>query len=240
MFRALYESPLKQRIRDLGERLDSHRKRQQEQHPGLTLTGIYNVLEKLRSGEPLTAKEKLIHDQGLVTLLEQIHDELDAAILEAYGWGDLSVEIQDGKTQESKQEQIRGELLTRLVALNHERATDEKRGLIRWLRPDYQNPTAAAPQPVQANLTITDPDSSNQKSKINNPQSSINPSSSSQWPDRLPEQVALLRKLISTGDRNVAAPYDAEALSGLFGRKNKKRTEQIEGILETLKGLGQL
>lgn len=38
----------------------------------------------------------------------------------------------------------------------------------------------------------------------------------------------------------VAAPYDAETLSGLFGRKNKKRTEQIEGILETLKGLGQL
>ena len=37
------ESPLKQRIRDLGERLDSHRKRQQEQHPGFTLTGIYNV-----------------------------------------------------------------------------------------------------------------------------------------------------------------------------------------------------
>jgi hypothetical protein len=29
-------------------------------------------------------------------------------------------------------------------------------------------------------------------------------------------------------------------LSGLFGRKNKKRSEQIEGILETLKGLGQL
>ena len=239
MFRALYESPLKQRIRDLGERLDSHRKRQQEQHPGLTLTGIYNVLEKLRSGEPLTAKEKPIHDQGLVTVLRQIHDELDAAVLEAYGWGDLSVEIQDGKTQESRQEQIRGELLTRLVALNHERAAEEKRGHIRWLRPDYQNPTAAAPQPVQANLTITDPDSSNQKSKINNPQSSINPSSSSQWPDRLPEQVAILRKLITTGDKSVVTP-DAESLSNHFGRKNKKRNEQIEGILETLKGLGQL
>jgi hypothetical protein len=61
----------------------------QEQHPGLTLTGIYNVLEKLRSGEPLTAKEKLIHDQGLVTVLRQIHDELDEAVLEAYGWRDF-------------------------------------------------------------------------------------------------------------------------------------------------------
>ena len=44
--------------------------------------------EKLRSGEPLTAKEKQIHDQGLVTVLRQIHDELDEAALEAYGWED--------------------------------------------------------------------------------------------------------------------------------------------------------
>ena len=58
------------RIRtDRKEKFSKFRKRQQQQHPGLTLTGIYNVLEKLRSGEPLTAKEKQIHDQGLVTLL---------------------------------------------------------------------------------------------------------------------------------------------------------------------------
>ena len=40
-------------------------------------------------------------------------------------------------------------------------------------------------------------------------------------------------------DKSVVTP-DAETLSPLFGRKNKKRTEQIQGILETLKGLGQL
>jgi hypothetical protein len=239
-------------------RLDSHRKRQQEQHPGLTLTGIYNVLEKLRSGEPLTAKEKQIHDQGLVTVLRQIHDELDEAVLEAYGWSDLTARdtgipacssAPGAPPEEAGRNAYITELLTRLVALNHERAAEEKRGLIRWLRPDYQNPTKTSDghsdghrPPLQATLTGTDPDSSssNQKSKINNPQSSINPSSSSQWPDRLPDQVAIIRKLISSGDRNVAAPYDAEALSALFGRKNKKRTEQIEGILETLKGLGQL
>jgi hypothetical protein len=34
-------------------------------------------------------------------------------------------------------------LLTRFVALNHERAAEENRGLIRWLRPEYQNPEAA-------------------------------------------------------------------------------------------------
>ncbi len=49
-----------------------------------------NVLEKLRSGESLTAKEKQIHDQGLITVLRQIHDDLDEAVLEAYGWQDLA------------------------------------------------------------------------------------------------------------------------------------------------------
>jgi hypothetical protein len=51
-FPYLEEGELKQRIRDLGERLDAHRKRQQELHPDLTLTGLYNVLEKLRAGIP--------------------------------------------------------------------------------------------------------------------------------------------------------------------------------------------
>ena len=58
--------------------------------PASRSPAFYNVLEKLRSGEPLTAKEKQIHDQGLVTVLRQIHDELDEAVLEAYGWEDCS------------------------------------------------------------------------------------------------------------------------------------------------------
>ncbi|MEZ5494745.1 MAG: hypothetical protein R3E61_09310 [Pseudomonadales bacterium] len=66
--------------------LDAHRKKQQAQHPELTLTGMYSVLEKLKSGDALTAKEKTIHEQGLVSVLKQLHDELDLAVLDAYGW----------------------------------------------------------------------------------------------------------------------------------------------------------
>jgi hypothetical protein len=77
------------RIRDLAEQLDAHRKRQQAQHPGLTLTGLYNVLEKLKAGEALSAKEKDIHAKGLVSVLKTLHDEIDRAVLEAYGWADL-------------------------------------------------------------------------------------------------------------------------------------------------------
>ncbi len=40
------------RIRALAEQLDAHRKRQQAQHPTLTLTGIYNVLPKSAPARP--------------------------------------------------------------------------------------------------------------------------------------------------------------------------------------------
>ena len=40
------------RIRAIAERLDAHRKRQQERHPTLTLTDMYNVLERLRGLTP--------------------------------------------------------------------------------------------------------------------------------------------------------------------------------------------
>jgi hypothetical protein len=73
--------------------------------------------QRFRAGAPLHAKEQLIHEHGLVSVLRQIHDDLDAAVAEAYGWpATLSDE----------------ELLTRLVALNAERAAEERRGQIRW------------------------------------------------------------------------------------------------------------
>jgi hypothetical protein len=212
-FPALEESPLKQRIRDLGERLDAHRKARQAAHPELTLTGIYNVLEKLRAEEPLADKDKKIHDLGLVTILKQIHDDLDAAVFEAYGWSDLHCSVnpegaiatpENGEAQSGwpignlrpslaneeapslvpngidghrpTLQSLDQELLSRLVALNHERAAEEKRGLVRWLRPEYQSPHST-PQPEQTQINLGDTSSSlpHQQSKINNPQSTIHP-----------------------------------------------------------------
>lgn len=105
----------KSRIRGLGERLDAHRKRQQAQHPALTLTEMYNVLEKLRAGEQLSERERATHEQGLIFVLRQIHDELDAAVANAYGW---PVALSDE------------EILERLVRLNAERAAEERSGLV--------------------------------------------------------------------------------------------------------------
>jgi very-short-patch-repair endonuclease len=73
----------------LGDRLDTHRKQVQAAHPEITITGMYNLLEKLRSGQPFTDGDREYNNKALVSTLKQIHDELDVAVLEAYGWDDL-------------------------------------------------------------------------------------------------------------------------------------------------------
>lgn len=118
----------KQRIRAIAEDLDAHRKRVLADHPNLTLTGLYNVLEKLRAGtspDALDPPDRRIFDEGLVLILKDLHDRLDHAVAAAYGWpADLSDT----------------EILTRLVALNQERVKEEAAGTVRWLRPEYQIP----------------------------------------------------------------------------------------------------
>jgi hypothetical protein len=121
---------------------------------------MYNVLGKLRSGEPLTARERVIHEHGLVSVLRQLHDEIDAAVLDAYGWSDLLPLLRvshgnDAATEDMGRDEAKRSfdeaILERLVALNAERAAEEARGLIRWLRPYFQHPSAQ-PAPAQGEL----------------------------------------------------------------------------------------
>ena len=114
----------------IAEELDGLRKERLRLHPDLTLTGLYNVLGKVRAGDELSETERDIHDRGLVGVLRQLHDDLDHAVFAAYGWpADLSDD----------------DLLARLVALNRERTEEEFRGHIRWLRPEFQAGIAVAP-----------------------------------------------------------------------------------------------
>lgn len=116
---------LRAKIRAVAEELDAHRKARQAEHPGLALTQMYNVLEKLRGEEELDEDDERIKMQGLVKILKELHDKLDALVFEAYSWPQtLSDE----------------EILERLVALSKERAAEEKAGKVRWLRPNYQIP----------------------------------------------------------------------------------------------------
>jgi len=132
---------LADRIRSLAEQLDAHRKARQAAFESVTLTGLYNVLDKLRRGEPLSAKDKTLHEQGLVSVLQSLHDELEAAVLQAYGWSDLGAVPWSNETARAAWTET---LLERLVALNAQRAAEEAAGTVRWLRPEFQDPVRRA------------------------------------------------------------------------------------------------
>ncbi|MCU0797662.1 MAG: hypothetical protein MUF31_17205 [Akkermansiaceae bacterium] len=120
------------------------------------------------------------------------------------------------------------QVIQRLVALNHQRSSEEKRGIIRWLRPEYQNKAAKLPQPEQTHLPGTETAAAS-----SSPLAPV--ASTTAWPAKLSEQVALIRQLLTADPTSTP-----ENLSARFGRKNAKRIEQIEGIIETLRGLGQI
>ena len=208
---------LAERIRILAEQLDAHRKRQQATHPNLTLTGMYNVLEKMRSGEALNAKEKITHEQGLVSVLKQLHDDLDTAVLEAYGWADLKPGTAD----------FIETILTRLVALNAQRAAEEVAGTIRWLRPEFQNPVTATatPAPEQATLDVeTEGDEQPAATPVVAKQQA--------WPSAMAAQFKAVRLILASGAQT------SITLAAQF--KGKSRQADITDILDTLETLGQV
>ena len=223
---------LREHIAALAEQIDSHRKRQQAAHPGLTLTGMYNVLEVLRQAQderggarvkrPLTEKEKIIHTQGLVSVLKDLHDELDAAVLQAYG-------LEPGPNTD--------DLLTHLVALNARRAAEEKAGRIRWLRPEFQNPVAGktlqnqelsalVQQGLQAEMAL-DVEAKAAYGKT--------PSQTTQaWPASLPEQVRALAQVLASHSGALMVP---EIEARFKGRGPWKKS--LPRILETLEALSR-
>ncbi|HDZ80580.1 MAG TPA: class I SAM-dependent DNA methyltransferase [Roseobacter sp.] len=194
-------TPQRTHLLQLGEELDAHRKRQQAAHPKLTLTQMYNVLEKLRADGPIEGKDKEIYDQGLIGILRDLHDQIDAAVADAYGWpADLSDE----------------DILLRLVALNKERAEEEARGHIRWLRPEYQNPTgqqAAKGKTADMDLGVA--------AKIEK----------APWPKTLPEQIAAVREALTE-----MGEATAEQIARRFVRA---RAGTVEPLMESLAALGQ-
>lgn len=213
------------RIGDLAEQVNTHRNRQQIEHPGLTLTGMYNVLEKLRSGDILSTKEKTIHEQGLVSVLRELHDQLDRAVFEAYGWDDLADKLVGlpGATtplpdKPEAQAEAEEELLLRLVALNAQRAAEEARGQVRWLRPAYQNPSEAA-QAHQAEIEVAGEEAEATATTLAAKQT---------WPKNMREQVAAVRTALQ------AQPMSVEAIASQFKRSPKVAVQAVLGALEEL------
>lgn len=114
----------KNRIRAIGEAIDAHRKQRQEQHPKLTLSNMYAVMEQMHYGVNLKPQEAQTREQGGLAALMKLHSDLDAAVADAYGWPiTLATD----------------EILTRLLELNKQRVVEEKVGNVRWLRPEFQS-----------------------------------------------------------------------------------------------------
>jgi hypothetical protein len=120
-------------IATTAEQLDAHRWSALRRDSSITMTGMYNVVVKLRSGASLTAAERTIHEGAACGVLRDLHDRLDQQVAAAYGWSwpeDDAV------------------ILERLVALHDQRVVAEHYGETAWLRPDVQRQVAVkAPVP---------------------------------------------------------------------------------------------
>ena len=133
-----------------------------------------------------------------------IHDGLDAAVLDAYGWPeDLNDEG----------------ILERLVALNAERAAEERRGFVRWLRPEFQCPEGPAAQlETGAEAAVAAAGGQAPKKQA--------------WPKALSEQAQAVRAALT----GFNGPATAEQVARTFKRA---RTGRVTELLETLVSLGQ-
>ena len=183
--------------------LDAHRKTRQAAHPKLTLTQMYNVLEKLRAETPIEGKGREIYDAGQIGILKDLHDRIDAATADAYGW---PADLTDEK------------ILENLVALNNERAAEEARGHIRWLRPDYQNPEGrgATDTTAQAEADLGE---------------AAPLAARTVWPKTLPDQITAIRTTLESLD----APATPQQVAIHY--KGAKKTTVAE-ILQTLESFG--
>ena len=225
-------------LTELGDRLDRFRKERLAEHDFLTMTALYNMLERVRELEndcdvpPLSAKEKAIHEAGLVSVLKDIHDDIDRAVFGAYGWADLIPALvgKPGATMPSphktlEQEEAEEELLTRLVALNQKRAAEERRGIVRWLRPDYQIPklghrvkTPEDVEQVEARLVVPAPADGKPV-----------------WPKDEMDRISIVRDMLSRSP----GPVAPEALGVAFnGRNSARRKKGVEKALQTLVAAG--
>ncbi|CAN7500152.1 class I SAM-dependent DNA methyltransferase [Rhizobium sp. LjRoot30] len=228
---------LQERLRELGKRLDTFRKARLQQHSFLSMTGLYNALERLREAQggfksaPFSEMETDIHQAGLISVLSEIHDDMDRATFTAYGWEDLIPDVigKPGATAAMHAKnptllKAEEEMLRRLIRLNHERAEGEKRGVVHWTRAEYQSNRFRGKVPAldETHVGILDVDIPD---GISRPK----------WPDDGLEQIRLVRDLLA----NASSPTPSGVLTSVFeGRNTSKRRGRVAEVLETLVATG--
>lgn len=135
-------------------------------------------------------------------------------MFDAYGWPhDLTDE----------------EILERLVALNAARADEERRGTVRWLRPEFQNPGGAATQTAMLTGIAA---ASGTEGAAGADEAAGAPLRT--WPKELPQQIAAVRDLL-TGNGRAQTSWSVETTARAF--KGSRRKE-VESVLDSLAALG--
>jgi hypothetical protein len=107
----------KEALRNVGRRYHEFRRELMESH-GIGLTNAYNRFH-CKENEDLDIQQ-----------LRDLHVEMDRALLETYGWGDIVLDHGFFETQQGKRftfsESSRQEIISRLVRLNHKRFAEEE------------------------------------------------------------------------------------------------------------------
>ena len=135
-------------------------------------------------------------------------------MFEAYGWEDLKA---DGDIKSEVNEII----LERLVALNAERAEEERNGLIRWLRPDYQAPGEVQTQQVIEGIAEVEVESA------------IAPVEQQKLPKAFKDQLAAVRDLL----RTQSGEWTIDQIAAQFKSASRQK-QTILTCLESLEALG--
>jgi hypothetical protein len=241
------------RIAALAEQLDALRKRVLAEHPNLTLTGLYNVLEKLRTMENVGRKSGLIAPSAecahvslsegaalfrptndlsvsLTTKEKDIHQRGLVGVLKSLH-DELDAEVLAAYGWKDQPDSAT--LLTRLVALNTQRSAEEAAGTVRWLRPEFQNPQADCVGWAKRSVpNVADAAIVGHASGFAQPTDT--PLAKLPWPASLPEQVAAVARVLVASP----IPLSEAAIAARFSGKGawKKR---LLPLLETLVALGR-
>jgi hypothetical protein len=114
------------------------------------------------------------------------------------------------------------------VALNQERAAEEARGLIRWLRPEYQAPQSAAAAPQRLVEEELEPAPAAEA-----PVPAVALPKPGPWPTERRAQFQALRDLLLSSPRL----WRLEDLAACFKSRGRYR-DSIQAHLEVLEDLG--
>jgi len=176
-------APLRAEIGRVAEALDRLRAGVIAEHPHVTMTGIYNVIEKVKAGTSLSAKERLVHRDAASETIRSMHEELDHLVSQAYGWS---------------WPEPPALILERLVALHDQRVEEEQAGTIRWLRPEYQRPRFGSTDGGVAEARLELGDEGAGKSASATAAQAAGAPTVSPWPMDAIGQITALRTITAT------------------------------------------